>query len=358
MLGTITIFLFLITSLLSYIESYLGKYKIPIYYALGAVMVLCAALREVGIDPDSEAYESTFLSDADSEMGDRVEFSFILISNIVHLFSNDVHVLFLVYAAIAISLKFIAFRQISEHTFLPVVVYIGYFYIFHEMMQIRSGVMAGFFLLALKPICEKQRLRAFLLLLAGLFFHYSALVLFPLIFMSNKPMTIRSRFLWALIIPIGYFLYFYGLSFLLDMSTNIPYIGGKIASYQWGTQMGTAIDKVNVFNPLQLLMVFLYYYLLFYHDLIVENNKMFPLLIKIYALGVIAYPALSSFPVMAERIQLLLLTVHILLFSFLYYTVKPKWAGISLVVLTSLAFLNIALPSINFALLWKSAKMK
>jgi len=357
MLGYIVIILFLITSLLAYLESYLGKYKLPIYIVLGAILVACASLKEVGVDPDSATYEMAFLLKEKYESGDSIEYSFILISKFIQLFSNDVHFLFFFYAIFGVSLKFIAFRQISEFWFLPVITYISYFYIFHELMQIRTGIMSGMFLLALKPICEGMKLKAFLLLAIGFFFHYSALILFPLIFLSNKPLTNNWRLAWAFLIPVGYFLYFQGMPILMEMSSSLPYIGNKIAVYQWGTQMGTASNQVNVFNPLQLVMVFLYYYLLYYHDVIIEHNKMFPMIIKIYGLGVIAYPALSSFPVMAERIQLLLLTVSILLYTFLYYTIKPKWAGISLVILVAFAFLNISLPSINFSIFWKSARL-
>jgi hypothetical protein len=330
----------------------------PIYIALGIMLILLAATKEIGVDPDSETYESAFIAVDKFERDNGIEYSFILISKFVQLFSKDVHFLFFIYVIFGVTLKFIAFRQLCESWFLPVVVYISYFYIFHELMQIRTGVMSGCFLLALKPMSENKKLQAFLLLSIGFVFHYSALALLPLLFLSNKEMTEKYKLIWAFLIPVGYALYFKGLPFLLEMSSSLPYIGNKIAVYQWGTEKGTAVNVVNVFNPLQLVMVTLYYYLLYYHDVIVRYFKAFPLLIKIYGLGVIAYPALSSFPVMAERIQLLLLTVSIPLFTSLYYTMKPKWAGISLVIFTAFAFLNIAMPSINFSILWKSARLK
>lgn len=358
MLGYAVLFMYFASSLLAYLEKFLGKYNLLVYLLFGAVLIILASTKEVGIDPDSSAYEMAFLTNESYEEDNNIEYSFVLISQFVMLFSNDVHFLFLFYAFFGVSLKFIAFRQLDESWFLPVVAYISYFYIFHELMQIRTGIMSGFFLLSMKPMCEGKRLQALLFMLAGFFFHYSALALLPLLFLSSKIMTVTGKALWALLIPFGYFLYLHGLPFLLEMSTNLPYIGNKLAVYQWGTQMGTASDAVNVFNPLQLVMIALYYYLLYFHDGIVEQNKAFPLLLKIFGLGIIAYPALSSFPVMAERFQLLFLTASIPLFPLLEYTVKPRWAGITLVVLVAFAFINIAMPSINFSIFWKSARMR
>ena len=216
MLGYAVLFFFLLTSFLSYIERFIGKYKLPIYITIGAALIILAATREIGIDPDSENYENAFLHHYSSTTADMVEYSFILISQIIQLFSNDVHYLFLFYAIFGVTLKFVAFRKLCEFWFLPLVVYISYYYIFHELMQIRTGIMAGMFLLAI--------------------FHYSALALLPLLFLSNKPMSTIQRTLWALIIPFGYMIHFYGFTALLELSTELPYIGQKLAAYQLGTE--------------------------------------------------------------------------------------------------------------------------
>ncbi len=60
-------------------------------------MVLIAGLREIGLDPDSENYEYSFQHYyQSSEMG-MVEPSFTLISAVLNVFTDNVHLLFLVY---------------------------------------------------------------------------------------------------------------------------------------------------------------------------------------------------------------------------------------------------------------------
>ena len=353
MLGYAVITLFVITALLVYVEKFMGKYKLPTYLILGTVMILLAGLREVGIDPDSEMYENFFNSHYQTGTAESVEFSYLLISNFIQFFSDDVHALFLFYALLGLSLKFIAFRQLSDSWFLPVLIYISYFYIFHEMMQIRTGVLSGLILLSIKPWAEGNKKLAFVYLLIGLFFHYSALIFFPLLFLSNKEITPRKRIIWASLIPAGYLFYFVGLSFLLNISTNLPYIGEKLAFYQASTEKGLLSADVNVFSPLLMFTTFLYFYLLLFHDTIIKYNKYFPLLIKIFALGIFSYTALSIFPVLAQRVNLLMRIVTIILYANISYTIKPKWASYGIIILIAFIYLNYALPCISSKIFWE-----
>lgn len=356
MTGYLVCFIFVFTCLLAFIEDYLGKLKLPLYIGLGISLILIAGFREVGIDPDSANYELSFRGVATGNPDALVEYSYILLSEIALFFSSDVHLLFLIYAIFGVSLKFIAFRQLCDSWFLPVIAYISYFYIFNECMQIRAGVMAGFMLLAIKPWSEGRLLRAFLLIFLGFLFHYSAIMLLPLLFLSNKEFTLKSRIIWTMIIPFGYILYFYGFSFLLNVSVDIPYIGDKLAMYQYGVEKGLSELFVNVFSPLFLFTAFLYFYLLYFYDTIVKENRYFPLMIKILGVGIFSYCAFGSFPPLAQRINLLLRVVSIILYANVCYTILPKWAGTCIVILISFVYLNYAVPSISFHLFWDPGK--
>lgn len=345
-------FVFLIIALLAYLEEYIGKYKLPIYLGICISLILIAGTREVGGDPDSANYADTFSTILAGGEKLLVEYSFILLSKFVSVFGNDVHILFFIYATLGVSLKFIAFRQLSESWFFPVLFYISYFFVFHECMQIRTGVLSAMFLLSIKPWCEGQKLKALGYLIIGFFFHYSAIMLFPLLFLGNKSMSLKERFFWALLIPCSYIIFYGGFSFLLDVSTNLPYIGEKLAAYQMGVERGLSNLFVNVFSPLFLFTAFLYYYLLYFHDTLIEKNKYFPLMIKLLGLGIFAYVALGSLPALAQRVNLLLRVVSIILYANVFYTLLPRWASISIAIVIAFIFLNYAVPSISFHLFW------
>jgi len=356
MTGLAICIVFLFTSLLAYIEDLLGKLRLPLYIGTAIVLIIIAGTRMVGGDPDSANYEGSYLSIISGNDEDLIEYSYVILSKLAGIFSSDVHLLFFFYAIIGVSFKFIAFRQLSESWFLPVVLYIGYFFIFHECMQIRTGALSAMFLLAIKPWCEGQRWLAAIFLTIGLFFHYSALVLFPLLFLSNKPISTIGRILWALLIPTGYILYFGGFSLFLDISTDIPYIGEKLALYQLGQQKGLSTLFVNVFSPLQLFTTALYFYLLYFHDTLIEKNRYFPLMIKLLGIGIFAFTSLAAFPALSMRVNLLLRIVSIILFANVCYTFIPRWAGISIATLIAFVYLNYAMPSVSFHLFWDPGK--
>ena len=104
-MGYILLSVLLITIILCYLEDYIKRYRFFLYILMGFVMVLIAGLREIGLDPDSENYEYSFQHYyQSSEMG-MVEPSFTLISAVLNVFTDNVHLLFLVYAFLGVTIK-------------------------------------------------------------------------------------------------------------------------------------------------------------------------------------------------------------------------------------------------------------
>lgn len=352
-MGYIIIFIFFFVALLTMVEQRMGKYRLPIYLLVGLSLILVAGLREVGIDPDSENYESTFLNYYHEDTSMAIEVSYLLLSRIVNIFTNDVHVLFLFYAFWGLSLKFFAFRKLSEYWFLPIVVYIAFYYNLHEVTQIRTGVLSGLYLLAIPLIAAGKRMKAFVLLLIGIFFHTSGIALLPLLFLNNKKSGKKQRLFWASLIPISYIFFFGGNALLLNFSSSIPYIGDKLALYQTGAERGLLTVSVNVFSPLQLLSIMLYFYLLLFYDTISQYNKYFPLMMKCFSIGIFFFATLSIVPVFAQRFSYLFNIVNIILYSNLVYTFKQRWIGKLIIIVLSTVLLNYGLGYIEFPFLWE-----
>lgn len=350
------IFIFVITALISLVEKYLGKYKWIPYILIGLTLILLAGLREIGIDPDSENYAETYRNYYNSnDLTTTVEYSFVMLSAFFNYFTDDAHAIFLFYAFVGLSLKFYAFAQYSrEAVFLSLLLYVAFYFELHEVTQIRTGILSALFLLSIKPLSEGKRWAFLLLIALGCFFHISGIILLPLVFLSNKPQTLRGRFLWAMLIPAGYFLYFFGMGVLMTMESSIPYIGDKIALYQKGAEMIVTDVNVNVFSPLQVFTIFLYSYMLFFYDTLVDENPYFPLMMKVFSIGIFCLPAFAALPVLAERLNNLFNIVYILLFANIYYTIKPRFYGRLLVIFVALIFLNYGLTYIDkFTLLWE-----
>lgn len=347
------LFLFFGVALITLFEDYLGKYKNSIFYAVGLALILISGLREVGLDPDSINYENTFL-DYDNPTGsERIEFSFLFLSLILNHICNDVHIIFLLYAFLGVALKFIAFKQNEKTIFLPILVYISFYYIFHECTQIRAGVLSSFFLLSIKPIACGEKKKALILILAGSLFHLSGLILIPLVFLNNKPSNLIQRWKWVSLVIAGYVIYLGGLAMTLILSTNIPYIGQKLAIYQESINKGIVTTAAHPLGPIQVFIVLLYIYIMFFYNTLKDINKLFPLQMKILSIGLFAYPAFSFFPVIGVRVSQLISIVSIILFANIAFTIKPKWAGIVLVIFISFVMLNYSMPYVlQFKLLY------
>lgn len=344
--------LFILTSTLCFLEHRFSKeYNRIIYMTFGIILILLAGFREVGIDPDSINYETAYHNYNSTSMLTSVDYSYLLLSELFNLLTSDVHAIFLFYAFWGVTLKFIAFRKHSTSYFLPIVVYLSFYYELHELTQIRTGLMSGLFLLAIPIAADGKKLKAFLIIFLGTLFHMSAIVLIPLLFLRNKHLNIKWRIAWASLIPIAY-----AMSIVLSdttLTSDIPYIGDKLALYQKAEALGTASVSVNIVSPLLLLSIFVYFYLLLFANTIEKELKYYPILIKIFGLALFAYIALSFLPVLAERICYLLRLVIVLLFPAISYTIRPRWIGIIIVIMISVIFMNYGLRLLDFIFLWK-----
>ena len=343
-MGIIILVLFLLAVTLALIEDRLeDSSKKRAYWIMASVLILVAGLREVGIDPDSINYEYAFVHYDDENLSGAIEYSYFLISEILSKIVNDVHILFLFYAFWGVLLKFKAFRIYSPDLwFLPLVVYLSFIFELHEMTQIRTGVMSGLFLLAIQPIAERKWLKALVLIGIGTFFHISALMLIPLIFLSNKDMSVKRRLMWMAVIPCAYVMYVIGSNLLVNIP--IPYIENKLENYE--NNAGTMEASLNVFSPMQLFTIMVYAYLMYFYDTIKEHNKYFTLMMKIFTLSISAFAAFAFLPVLANRVSYLLRIVTIILFGNIYYTVRPRWVGLLLVVFVAMVYMTYTLSYI------------
>ncbi len=315
----------LIVCSLSLIEDRLQKYNVTIYISIAIVLILFAGLREVGFDRDSENYEYYFYNYDDPALELGVEYSFRLISRFIQFFSNEIHALFLFYALVGVSLKMFALKRLTSFWYLPIAIYIGNYYILHDLTQIRASIVSGLTLLAIPFIYQGKRKIATSILLIGCIFHYSTLALLPAVFFSSKDMTERDRWIWGALLPLGYIIHFLPVNF--TTLVNIPYITDKIVVYEELRDKGIAGDEINIFNLVFLVKCILYIYVLYFYDTIKQFDKYLPIVVKFMGICVFAFPCFSKLPVLSFRISELYGIVEIVMFTYITYTILPKWLG-------------------------------
>jgi len=335
--------LFALYCILVLLEDYIPtNQKKIIYWGTGILLIIMAGTREIGIDPDSEEYAKLYMNPYSDNTLDTKEFTFNWISEAFNSITDDAHALFLVYALLGVSLKFIAFRKYSESWLIIVLSYIAYYYELHETCQIRAGVLSGCMLLAMPLIADGKRWYALLLIIIGCCFHLSGLILLPLLFLGNKPLGRYWKITLAISVPLAYI--FSGLNLGLEFASDIPFIGSKLDMYREIEDKGIiGVSSLELYSPFHLFLVFIFYYLLWNADVLTEKSKYFPLMLKTLAVALVSYAVFSFIPTMGERMGSLYRTIIIVLLPTVIYSILPKWAGIVLFILIAFVFLNFSL---------------
>ncbi len=307
---------------LIYLEDYLGSYKKAVYGVLCIILILFCGLRPIGVDPDSEAYEEVFLGKGNSA-NMLIEHSFQLISQFIRNFTDDIHVLFLFYATLGIGLKFYALRKLTPLYFLPMVIYLGNYYVLHDFIQIRAGVSSAMLLIAIKPLTEGNRKKAFLCFLIAAVFHYSSLAFLPILFFRNDISKLWKYILIG-IAPVGVVLFLLHLDFF--SAIPIPYIKDKIEIYKSLTETGV-FEELSLKSPFIWIQYCVILYSLYFFDTILPECPSLPLLLKITAYSMACFFAFSSISVVAARLHELLGIVELVLFPCVFYTLRPGYYG-------------------------------
>lgn len=287
-------------------------------------LILLAAFRDGEFMPDYEVYVQKYFREI---QGDRseIEPSFMIVSNISNwIYPSSPYVMFLLYAMMGVPLKIVAMRKISSFFFLSLVVYISNFYILLELIQIRIGAASAFILLSLIPLYKRKFLQFALLVSIATFFHFSSLYAFILWFLNPKDFN-RKKFVFILL--VSYVFYFTGKVFLEGLFNE--FVSFQFLSRFEAYSSATDDDDMAI-NPLGLYAITRLAIVLFFISFsrkLQAFSPYFPLVLKIYTLGVATYIGFAMFPTISYRLGQLFMLVEILLIPMLVYIVKRKGVG-------------------------------
>lgn len=326
----VSLILLFITSLcLSFVEERLcDRDKKIIYMLLGAVMIFIAGLREVGSTPDTVSYEEMYYAKEGNLMALLREPSFDIISSVLHSFSLGINALFFTYAFLSIPIHLTALWKLSKMPFLTLTLYISYYYMMHDMVQIRCAVASGLFLWAVYFYVEHKKFYTLLLILLGIFFHYSAAAGLVIFFLGNGFPKWQKIILYA-IVPIGIIVYFSHV----DIFSIIPdeWGGLKLMKYRTMRERGLEDDLAGwkfEINILIWMRIVLYYCCIYYHDYLVQHFKYTSVAIKLQGVGfcfLFFVNALSQ--VVGNRMNDYFSIASILLWTASVYAFAPQIVG-------------------------------
>lgn len=344
----ITLGALLLTSVAAFISDRLPAQKSQILFSIFLIfLIFVAGFRNGGAMPDYATYAGYYGRVVEGQFTYFIEVSFVYIvrlSNII-LNGNSI-VLFVIYAIIGVSLKGYAIKKLSHLFFYSLVIYISNYFILHEMIQIRAGVATAFILLSIVQLYDRSIRNFVVLICCATLFHYSSIIFLSLWFLNTNR---YNKILYIGLVPIAYLVHFLfsGVNAISFISNYIPFVGivDKLATYS--NDGGGDLNKINVFGLFSLTRIFILIFFTFFASLIQRHNKYFYILLKMYALGIFTYIALSMYPHIAVRISYTLLVSEIIIIPTLIYTIRGYYFPRFIVVLYGLLafYLNVYFTS-------------
>ena len=311
-------------------ERFQQRDKVILYVIFGILMVFIAGMRGVGYTPDTIEYEEMYYG-SNALMEAVTEPTFLFISSVLRSFSFGVSALFITYALISIVIHLPAFWKLSRLPLLTLTIYISYYYMMHEMVQMRVGVAAGLFLWAIYFYVEKRRMAALGCILIGFLFHYSAAAGLVLFLMRDK-LPQWQKIVLYLIIPVGLVAYLTDL----DLSYIVPekFGGDKLASYRELKDRGIEEELAGwpLRNNVLIWMNFvLYTACIYYSELLAKHCKYVIIAIKVQAVGFcFLFFAHGVSSVLGNRMNDYFSIASIILWTASIYAFYPRIIGITI----------------------------
>ena len=242
------------------------------------------------------------------------------------------------YALASLTLKVFTINRFSINPYLTLLFYFSYFFLLHEMTQIRIALAAGIFLISLIPFLKEKRTTFLGLILVATCFHYSA-IFFLIILVFNT--TKFNKKLYAAILVLSLILGVFQLP-VLNLLGNFDPSGfsTKLTTYIEISENGSI--AVNVFNSLNIMNILCCSYLIMRvkNEELIKDKKLI-LFLKCNILSIFLLSFLSGAPAFAMRFNQLFSIAQIFLFTYLVQYLPFKKLNIFILVLVAGLFFYV-----------------
>lgn len=267
--------------------------------------------------------------------------TFIIITELIReFFNSEPIILFGIYSFISLLLKGIAIQHLTTLPLLSLLILSSDFFILQELTQMRAAVATSLLLLAIPSLYHRNK-KYFIYCTSATLFHFSGLLMFPLWLISSK--SIKPLF-WIILFTICYTLAILHLDFI-SLLKFIPYqpIQEKVLAYLTFQESGEY--QANIFSLLFLAKCIITLYLLFHLSIIKHRTKYSCILMKIMFISLCSLLLFSQNMAFGLRVSEFYGIVSIILFPLIYFTIRPKIVGLTIVAFISSVLLYIRIFS-------------
>lgn len=306
------------------------KFSKNIFYMIMFLpLLLIVTVRPFNWGADAGTYIEMYnMVNAGQKINTEITFSFL--SKIAFLFCNCAKLLFVFYALISLNLKI---YSIENNSYLPLVsllIYFSCWFVLHDVYQIRVGAAIGVSYFSIPYLCKKNYVKFLLMAFLATLFHSQAALLFLMIFLPKRKISVCSILFLCFIILISYAFYFLKfdlLSGILEVlaKSKLPRVNQLKYYYDIAHSGIIDLGRINAFSPIVLVRLFLSLILLFQYKKLNEYAY-YPVLIRILILSFAVRMFFYSVPVIGMRIYEFFTCFDVFVFPLFFKIIKEKKA--------------------------------
>lgn len=294
----------------------------PVYIGAGLIAIGLIAMCIFRSDElaDYQMYENLYRMGGGENLRQDIEASFVTIVKLSPTFL----ILLGIYATLSVGSHIMGIFKNSPNIWLSLVVYLSYYFVLHDMIQMRVAIGLGIILYAVRYITERKILPYMLLVGIAFWFHKSMALFLPLYFIPYKNL---NKWVWSGIILMALVMGYTNNAFgYVAKFIPVDFIDAYVRSY-----MGNRDYVASKLGIQSALMAFVAIFLLFN---LKEIKRHYPLAVPVlmfYIISQLCYLLFVDIPVMRARLGELFGTFDIFAFAMLPLASKKYYYPLMIV---------------------------
>ncbi len=264
-----------------------------------------------------------------------VEPAYAILNLVFKYLSFPFWFLLLLFAFASIGIKYRFIKQYSPYAFFSFLILFIYI-LSGDMGQYRQALAVSILLFAAEAIYTNNLKKFSLLILAASFFHFSALLFFPMYFISRKNFSIWFYIIFLTLVIIFNINSAFLKEFLYSKASVFPlYISAKLQFYLSRENFTLGLSLTSLFRIATLVI--------FGYSIRISNSesRQFQyVLFNIYFWGIIYFFIFGFLPQLGSRVTLYFKIYEIIIIPLILYNFQLKFNKLVFFVLFSLYFLR------------------
>lgn len=261
-----------------------------VFFVLFAALVFLCINKDADIQ-DNQMYMMFY--DAGGRWNSSKEFEpvFVFITKIAPTYQW----LLGIFAFLSVGTHLLGIWKNSPNLWLSIILYLGFTFALHDMIQIRAALAAGIFIIGFRYAIERKWWIYFSLVAISILCHYSAIVFIPLYFLPKKNL---NKLFWSSVVIIGLILGF--LEYNIGLLAR--YIPLQIVEHYLESYVGNRDHTASTNGLIRILKCFVIILMIIRVD---EIKKFYPyavFLLPIYIFSQLCYLLFGDIAVLQSRL--------------------------------------------------------